>query len=772
MNRLFTKVGRYSVQFRWLVVIVWIIGSFAALRFLPSISSVVKNNNQAFLPTNSPSIKAADLAKPLQNYNYSLIIMVGANASGTLTKTDLSTFAAINQKIAQVPTVLSAKVAGISPDNKAIQTEIVSSTSAFDDAKVTTVVSEIRAAMASVHAPPGFSVHLAGQVATTVDSASKNGSQSTATQDYSVLIIVIILALVFRAVLAPIVTLLPALIVAVVAGPLVAEASHLGFQVSFITQLLLIVLVLGAGTDYGLFLVFRVREELKRGSAPKDAVSRALSKVGESITFSAATVIAALLSLATAQFGLYRGLGYPLAIGIALMLLAGLTLLPALLAILGKAVFWPSNVKAGSYKIGTWGRLASSIVKKPLLTLIVGVIFFGSLAAMSLGNHSSGFASATSSPKGTDSYYGNLILNDHFPASNFNPTQVVYTFKQPVWTNLSDLYNLENALKQSPQFKTVSGPFNTIGTQLTPSQLGGLHALLGDPKLLPTVQTALPSGSTASISPTLYNSYRAEFRYVSTDGKTVLFETTLTAGNPSSTQALNAVPGVRTQVATLGQRYGAVANGVAGEAPASYDISSASNSDLIRIVPIVVIIIGFLLAIVLRSSVAPLYLVISVVLSYLAALGLDVLVFVHILGHKGLSFVLPFLLFLFLLALGEDYNILVMTRIREEAHHMNLREAVAAALNATGSTVTSAGLVLAGTFAVLGFSGGGSAQVQEIGFGLALGILMDTFLVRTLLVPSTVVLLGKYNWWPSKLVQTQEAFTADSSGADSGVAQN
>ncbi len=740
------------------MVILWLIGSFAAIKFLPSISSVVKTNNQAFLPKNSPSITAADMAKPLQNYNDSMIIMVGANTSGPLTSSDLSAISSINATIAKVPTVLGAKVAGISPDGRAIQTEIISSTSAFDTAKITSVVANIRAAMLKVHSPPGFSVHLAGQTATAVDSASKNGSQSNRTQNYSVLIIVIILALVFRAVLAPIVTLLPALLVALVAGPVIAEASRLGFQVSLITQLLLIVLVLGAGTDYGLFLVFRVREELKRGSAPKEAVSRALSKVGESITFSAATVIAALLSLATAQFGLYRGLGYPLAIGIALMLVAGLTLLPALLAILGKAVFWPSNVKAGSYKVGTWGMIAGKIVKKPVLTLLVGLIFFGSLAGLSLGNHPSGFTSASSAPKGTDSYYGNEILKAHFPASSFNPTQVIYTFDQPVWSDLPNLYNLQNALAKTPEFKTVSGPFNTIGTNMTPSELATLHTQLGEPKLLPTVE---PTSAGSTVSPSLYNSYRAELQYISPDGKTIVFETTLTAGNPSSTSALNAVPAIRTAVTALGHRFSATASGVAGEAPASYDISSASNSDLFRIVPIVVIIIGILLAIVLRSAVAPLYLVVSVVLSYLAALGLDVLVFVHMLGHKGLSFVLPFLLFLFLLALGEDYNILVMTRIREEAHDLHLKDAVAAALNATGSTVTSAGLVLAGTFAVLGLSASGSAQIQEIGFGLALGILMDTFLVRTLLVPSTVVLLGKYNWWPSKLVETQESLVND-----------
>lgn len=763
MSKLFGKIGNFSVHFRWAIVIIWLVGSFAAVRFLPSISSVIKTDNQAFLPSNSPSIAAANLARPLRNSNDSFIILVGSNTSGSLSTNDLNAFSKVAHKIESVPTVLGAKVAGIATNNEAIQAQITSSTSAFDNANIAKLVTNIRSAMSSIALPSNFSVHLAGQTATAVDSTSKNGAQSNNTQDFSVLIIIVILAVVFRAFLAPIITLLPPLIVVVMAGPLVAAASKLGFGVSFITQLLLIVLVLGAGTDYGLFLVFRIREELQRGSEPKKAVSTALSKVGESITFSAATVIAALLSLVTAQFGLYRGLGYPLAIGISLMLLAGLTLLPALLAIFGRAVFWPSNIKPGNYKVGTWGKIASVIVGKPLTTLIIGVIFFGSLAFVSLGNSPSGFSSATTSPKGTDSYFGNKILNKDFPSSNFNPTQVVYRFTKPVWSDLNEVSSLESALKQSPQFRKVSGPFDTIGLQLTPAELSSLHAQLGNPKLLPPIPpTSLPS----SISRALYESYRSEYQFISSDGYTIVFNTSLTAGDPASTNALNAVPGIRAQVASLGHKFGASEYGVAGQAPASYDISAASNADLFKIVPIVVVIIGFLLAIVLRSSVAPLYLVVSVVLSYLAALGLDVLIFVDIKGDKGLSFILPFLLFLFLLALGEDYNILVMTRIREEAHHMNLKDAVKVALGATGSTVTSAGLVLAGTFAVLGFSGGGNSQVQEIGFGLAVGVLMDTFLVRTLLVPSTVVLLGKYNWWPSKLVQTHESHESNALEAE------
>jgi putative drug exporter of the RND superfamily len=244
---------------------------------------------------------------------------------------------------------------------------------------------------------------------------------------------------------------------------------------------------------------------------------------------------------------------------------------------------------------------------------------------------------------------------------------------------------------------------------------------------------------------------------VSADGYTISFATSLAAGNPAGTAAEEAVPAIRADAARAARLAGASASGVTGQAAFTYDVAQLSDSDLRTVIPIAIAVIAVLLALVMRSLVAPLYLIVSVVLSYFSALGLTVLVFVTIAGQPGLTFILPFLLFMFLLALGEDYNILVMTRIREEAHRLPLPEAVSRALNVTGTTVTSAGLVLAGTFGVLAIVGSGSAGQQnvrtivDVGVGLALGVLMDTFLVRTLLVPSAVVLIGRWNWWPSRL---------------------
>ena len=758
MNKIFITLGNVSVRFRYLVVLLWMVLIVASVALLPSLSSVVTNNNQSFLPKNSPSIQAANLASSFQNTNDSLVEIVIYRNAGTLTPNDEIYAAHLASAIkANVPTIVKAQVLGVSKDQMAEQIEILSSVSTFNDTKTVSLVDNIRAEMAKVAPPSGLQVHTAGQLATAVDSAKTNGSNFSSTQQYSILFILVILLFVFRSILAPLITLVPAALVSVMAGPIVARLTTiLNFQVSNVTQLLMIVLVLGAGTDYGLFLVFRVREEIQRGLDGKEAVKFALSKVGESITFSAFTVIAALLSLVTATFGFYKGLGYPLAITIFLMLLAGLTLQPALLAIFGRAAFWPSRPHVSSPKAGLWGRVASRVITKPALTLTIGVLIFGSLAVVSTGNKPSGFTSSTSVPANSDSALGNAALQKHFKVGAFNPTQIIFKFSQPVWSNLDTIQTLQSKLSQSHEFSSVQGVYNLFGIHLTTTELSVLHAKLGSPSLLSPVE---PPG--IKVPKGLYEAYRSAGNYISANGKLVYFNTSLAAGDPGSTAAIDAVPAIRALTTSLQKSSGAVASGVGGQAPASADISSASNSDLFHIVPLVVVIIAILLAIVLRSLVAPLYLVVSVLLSYLAALGIDVLYFMDIKGESGLTFVLPFMLFLFLLALGEDYNILVMTRIREESHTMGLKDAVATAIGATGSTVTSAGIVLAGTFFVLGIAGGsGSPQVQQIGLGLGLGIMMDTFLVRTLLVPSIVVLLGKWNWWPSKLVDTHAQLEA------------
>jgi putative drug exporter of the RND superfamily len=794
VDTIYGAIGRFGVRFRWLILLIWIAGAIAAATQLPSLGSVTQGNNQKFLPANAPSSQAAVLAAPFGTANQEPIPVVAGTGNGTtLTGGDVAALTALQGRLARVAGVTRVIDAGESTDRQAVQLVVLAGLAGSGNPNYgKTLIGDIRAQISAAHLPAGLQAHVTGDLAIQVDQQKASGNTGNKVQALSVLFVILLLVLIFRSLSLAITTVLPAALSVTIAGPLVAEAAKHGLQVSPIAQLLLIVLVIGAGTDYGLFLVFRVREELRarqhetagdnfpgrRGvagsivadllhprPAAKDAIVTSVTRVGESISASAATVIAAMLTLLLASFSFYSDLAWPFAIAVGVILLAGLTLLPALLSIrlsllgikrsLFKSVFGrpkliPLSIQ-GSGKPGAWGRVAGRIVRYPVPTLLAGVVLFGGLAFAVLGYTAAGFGGSTTPPAGSDSAAGQAMLTKHFPQAAANPTSLIFKFSQPVCSDPAPLATITSQLRASGLFSQVTGPLNPVGgITLTPAEYSGLCSTLGPAKALAPTPAGPIDGGKVPVA--AYQLYRATANYVSPDGHTVQFSTGLKAGDPSSTAALDAVPAIRAETARVQKSAGAIASGVGGEAPALFDISNISNSDLKHIIPIAIVAIGLLLALVLRSLVAPLYLIASVGISYLAALGLSVIVFIKIGGSGGLEFFMPFLMFIFLLALGEDYNILVMTRIREEAHKLPLRDAVVKAIGVTGTTVTSAGLVLAGSFIVLTIAAGGSnSQVRDIGLGLALGILMDTFLVRTLLVPSTVVLLGRWNWWPARI---------------------
>jgi RND superfamily putative drug exporter len=804
IDAIFGAIGRYAVRFRWLVVLLWSAAAVAAVSQLPALSSVTQSNNSKFLPASAPSEHAAALAAPFGTANLFGIPVVAARPGSALTATDVSDLSALQVDLAKVSGVRRVQDLGRSPDGQAEQLLVLAQIGGGNQNQEIALVNALRARVGQAGLPAGLQVHLAGDIPIAVDQQKASGNTGNKVQDYAALLIIVLLVLIFRSLSLALITLAPAFISAIIAGPLVAEAAKHGLQVSPLAQFLLIVLVLGAGTDYGLFLVFRVREELRavqhdeQGSyypgatglggsllgdlrharqPAADAIIRSLTRVGESITFSAMTVIAAVLTLLLASFPFYSDLAIPFAIAIGVILIAGLTLLPALLSVrlsllaakraMFKRLFrrpklLPWNIQ-GSGKSGIWGRVAGRIVRYPAVTLLGGVVLFGGLAIAVFGYTPAGFGGNTAPPAGSDSAAGQALLSKHFPQASANPTSLIFRFSTPVWQDPGPLAAAATKLQASGLFTQVTGPLNPAGALLAPAQYSLLHAKLGPAKALPAVP---PPGSKVPLPG--YEAYRATANYVSPDGRTVQYSTGLKAGDPGSTAALNAVPSIRAATTVAAKSIGATDSAVGGVAPALYDISSISNSDLKHVIPIAILAIGLLLALVLRSLVAPAYLIASVGISYLAALGLSVLLFIKIGGSGGLVFFMPFLMFIFLLALGEDYNILVMTRIREEARKLPLREAVARALSLTGTTVTSAGLVLAGTFVVFGIvagSGSGGSQFRDIAIGLALGILMDTFLVRTLLVPSTVVLLGRWNWWPSRMSRIDAGLPAQSGPA-------
>ena len=743
-------IGRLAVRYRYLVIAAWLVCTAVSVRALPSLASVVNTNLASLLPSTAPILHAVDLAAPFQPAKNLLATLVAVRPEGQLTPADQQAIAAVEAAIRKVAHVGAVRDQGFSSDRR-VQKALVAVEPLASRTARTGVVETVRAAMAARRLPAGLALHLTGPIATTVDTQSANDAALRATQVVSDAAILLTLLIVFRALLAPLVTLLPAVLVLTLSGPVVAQAAKVGVQVTDVTQIILTVLVLGAGTDYGLFLILRVREELRRGHTPHEAIVRAMEKVGEAITFSAGTVICALLCLLLAGFGTYHGLGPGLAIGVALMLLAALTLLPALLAVLGRAVFWPVDVRAGPEQPGVWGRIAGQVVRRPAATLALGMLLFGALAAAALAYTPSGFSGSVTGPAGSDSAAGAAVLTAHFPIAVVYPTNVLLRLPISVWDNLGVVEQAQRRLARAGVFSAVYGMLNPNGTAASIAQIQQGYKLLGPPARVSPIP---PAGLNVTTT-YLYNAYRSLAQFVSPDGRTLQFYAALRAGNPQQGAAVAAVPAIRRAVAQVAQAVGATDSGVAGQAALARDVSDISNADLARILPVVLILIALLLAVVMRSLVAPVYLVISVALSYFAALGVAVVIFRGI-GHAdGLNFVLPFLMFVFLLALGEDYNILVMSRIREEAQTLPLTQAVTRAITATGTTVTSAGLILAATFGAAGVTGA-SDQVRQFGIGIAVGVLLDTFLVRTLLVPSVVVLLGRWNWWPAALSRRPE----------------
>ena len=736
-------LARVVIRFRYVVIAGWLIAAALCVLLLPSLADSVNTDQSTFLPASTPTQHALVLAAPFQpaGTTTGTLVVVG---KAKLSSSDQSAITSLEDKIAKDAHVMSVSAQGLSTDGKADKAGVVFTvTTSSPDASST--VAAVRSTI-SAHLPSGLRGYLTGQLPTAVDNQNSQASAQKLTAELSDLVILVMLIIVFRAVLAPLVTLGPAVLVLQTSEHVIGGLAEHGLQVSTITETMLVVLLLGAGTDYGLFLLLRVREELARGAEPRPAIERAARYVGESITSSGGTVIIALLCLALASFGLYSGLGPALAVGVAMMLLAALTLTPALLAVFGRAVFWPAPIRH-TQREGLWARLTDQVIGHPVVTLVLGVVFLGGLALAATTYTSSGFGGTSTGPPGSGSAAGTAAINAHYPAAVANPTVVLLVYKSSVWSDLTPVQKAENDLAKKPEFASVNGLLNPNGTAVSTQQLEGLYQQLGPPGKLPATQPA-----NSPVSPQQYAAYRATAQFVSPNGKTVQFYTTLKAGAPTTTAALNATPAVRDAVTSVQHAVGAVDNGVNGLAPASYDVSTVSQSDLKEIVPIVAALLALLLGLVLRSVIAPLYLVATVVLSYFAALGIAVLIFQDAAGDGGLDFVLPFLLFVFLMALGEDYNILVMSRIREEAHKAPLRQAVADAMHHTGTTVTSAGLILAATFGVAGLTGA-TTQIKELGTAIALGVLLDTFFVRTLLVPAIVVLCGRYNWWPSKLAR-------------------
>ncbi|MET9567104.1 MMPL family transporter [Streptomyces tauricus] len=553
----------------------------------------------------------------------------------------------------------------------------------------------------------GLAVHITGPGGTSADfSEAFEGIDSTLLFS-AMAVVIVMLLLTYRSptlLLVPLIGVVAALFTAQALVYLLAE--HAGLTVNGQSAGILTVLVFGAGTDYALLLVARYREELRRHEDRHEAMALALHRAGPAVIASGATVVLSMLVLLAAEMNSTRGLGPVAAIGVAVALVAMLTLFPALLVIFGRWIFWPVVPHFGSAdptERGVWARMGNRFSHRPRL---VWVITAAALALLSLGLiqlRAEGISNADSFTDKPDSIVGQEVSARYFPAGSGDPLVVIS--------------NREQAEEVGQAVADTRG--------VLPESLG------------------LPPGT------------KPEF-----EGQ-VLFEATMTA--PADSEAAKqTVERVRDAVHAVPDADAQVGGGTA----ALLDMDRATTHDNILIIPLVLVVVLLILCVLLRALVAPLLLIGTVVLSFAAALGISALAFRYVFDYAGESTDFPLFVFVFLVALGIDYNIFLTTRIREEAARQGTRPGVVTGLAATGAVITSAGLVLAGTFAALGTLP--MVAFAEIGFTVALGVLLDTFIVRSVLVTSLFLDVGPKVWWPSRLAK--ETGHGGAGGGDAGGA--
>jgi RND superfamily putative drug exporter len=678
---------------KWVVLGVWIIVFVAGGAFAGKLNGVLDNQASSWLPGNAESTKALDKTQAFQDQNDIQTALVYQKSSG-LTKADLAAIGTKADRVAR----FGGTVPITGPDGKPVKRTEVQTSPDGQVAQVNVMFNfgkdgwnkmpDVRDHIEKVAAIPGTTLYVTGPGGEAADQASVFSNIDGKLLYSAGLVVIVILLLTYRS---PVLWLLPvfsALVAVFTAqGLIYLLAKHAGLTVNGQSSGILLVLVFGAGTDYALLLVSRYREELHRHEDRHEAMAFALHRAAPAIIASALTVILGMLCLVVAQMNSTAGLGPVAAIGIGVGLLVMVTLLPALLVIFGRWVFWPRRPHYDTVEPssgGLWARIGARIAPRPRLVWATTAVILAvcSLGMLQLNAH--GLATKDSFTKTFKSVTGQQVLTDHKLADTSNPVMVVS--------------NAGQAQQVAAALTGVAG----IGTPTPP----------------------IVKGSTALIQAPLLS-------------------------DPQSGQAADTVAAIRAKVHAVAGADALVGGGAA----ITSDTEKASGHDTRTIIPLVLIVVLLVLMILLRAVLAPLLLIATVILSFGAALGLSALAFRHVFGFAGADQSLPLFVFVFLVALGIDYNIFLMTRVREETPEHGTHRAALISLGATGGVITSAGIVLAGTFAVLGTLP--LVAFAEIGIAVALGVLLDTMVVRSVLVTAINLDVGSRIWWPSKLDRGQ-----------------
>jgi len=713
--------GRKALWIAIVSILVWLsIGGFAGGAF-SKISSVQENDNSAFLPDSAESTIAGEVLVKFSSQDDqlfpALLLLLGdlnpaTNAqafekvnqysatllSKTLPETGkpLSTYFAQGVPLTPIP----------SADGKAIlinaQLDFAVADANVDGEPIFPKIIEfIREDMEKEFTSAGITTHVTGPAGLFADLFEAFGSIDTRLLQTTLTVVAIILIVVYRS---PVLWILPLFTAASALGIATMIVYYLAkediIDLNGQTQGILDVLVLGAATDYALLLIARYREELHHHQSRFDAMRIALRGVVEPIIASGSTVIAGLMVLLLSDLSSNRGLGPVGSIGIASSMLAVLTLLPALLIVFGRWIFWPKIPRVDDIDeklSGLWAKVGKLVDRRPRAVWISTALALLIFAGFSTTLKSDGLSQSEAFTTRTDSVIGLERLGEHFPSGEGTPVEIV--------VDQADIASAAAAI----------GRISTVASVVPLTNVDPL--------------TKRPT---------------SELKVV--DGKVVLYATLKVA--PDSAEGKESIPLIRQAAKAVNPNIL-----VGGQSAIGYDVDQSSRRDNRVIIPIVLLLIAVILGFLLRSIFAAALLLGTVVLSFAATLGVCALVFDNVFGFAGTDAAFPLFAFIFLVALGIDYNIFLMTRVREESLKIGTRAGIIKGLTVTGGVITSAGIVLAATFGVLGILP--LVFLAELGFAVAFGVLLDTIIVRSLLVPALVREIGPKIWWPSKL-QHQE----------------
>jgi RND superfamily putative drug exporter len=695
------------VHHPWRVIGIWIVAAVAIIGLAPKLTATT--DESSFLPTHYESIQAQNLQEAAFPHAASpaAIIVFERQDGGALTADDSAKVTSIGAQLTSqgLKNVTDLQVGPASP-NKLIQTIAVQMpkiTSAADKSQ-SNAVQALRTALQPQVSSTDLKAGITGTAAQALDSQKSGDRANAIIGGATIGLILVLLLIIFRS---PIIAFLPVITIGVVsqvATGLIGWANSLfDLKTDSSVSAMLIVVLFGVGTDYILFLMFRYRERLRAGEDPKTAMVSAVTRVGEAITSAAGAVIIAFLALTLSTLGLFRSLGPALAIAVATTLVAGLTLIPAVVSVLGTKVFWPSKAWRSEPKGARFAAIGGSMGRHPGRFAIASGGLMVVLAVAAFGFHPSFDLTGSSTSNASESTVWNTELLKGLPAGATEPSEVYLR--------------------------------STTGAPLAADQLTAYGTKLAAVKGVGEVAKPV-------LSP----------------GKTVADYQVTLASAPESSSAISTVRGDLRTTAHASVPAGSTAL-VGGITSVYVDIQAAVNHDYALVFPVAAVLIMIILGLLLRSVVAPWYLIASVGLGFAATLGSTVLLFQNIGGDSGLIFMLPIIMYLFVVALGTDYNILMIARLREEAREgRNPHDAAAMAVRYTGPTVAAAGVILAGTFGALMLAG--NSLLTQMGFAISFGIVIAAFVMAMFFTPAITALIGHAAWWPGHGDRT-ESFDAD-----------